>query len=44
MRPLTTLTKEKKEKREGEIGKPESDQSNHIMSSGLYDLLITKSY
>ena len=30
--------------REREIGKPECDQANHIMSSGLYDLLITKSY
>lgn len=26
------------------IGKPERDQRNHIMSSGLYDLLIVKSY
>lgn len=37
---------ERKRKRGGEreIGKPECDQANHIMSSGLYDLLITKSY
>lgn len=30
--------------REREIGKPECNQANRIMSSELYDLLITKSY
>lgn len=36
--------KKRKRVREREIGKPECNQANHIMSSELYDLLITKSY
>lgn len=34
----------KRRREREELVKPECDQANHIMSSGLYDLLICKSY